>query len=158
MKMATKTETGIGLKFVDHIAIAVPVGELDKHIALYERMGFTLVHREEVYGKDQVREALLRVGDSNNLIQLLEPLTPDSPVAKQIEKNGNHPLLAHVAFRTRDIQASFRAMKAEGFNLLDEAPRPGSRNTTVFFVHPKTHIDASLGVLYEIVEAPQEEC
>ncbi len=104
-----------------------------------------------------MREALLRVGDSNNLIQLLEPITPDSPVAKQTEKNGNRPCLAHVAFRTKDIQSTFRAMKSEGFNLLDEAPRPGSRGTTVFFIHPKTHADASLGVLYEVVEAPNEE-
>jgi methylmalonyl-CoA/ethylmalonyl-CoA epimerase len=155
--MSANTATQIGLEFIDHVAISVPAGDMDKHVALYERMGFRVVHEEKVYGKDQVREVLLRVGDSSNLIQLLEPLSPDSPVAKQIERNGNRPGLAHVAFRTENIQATFQAMKEEGFVLLDEAPRPGSRGTTVFFVHPKTHADAALGVLYEIVEDPAKE-
>jgi len=110
------------------------------------------VHEESVYGTDLVREVLLRVGDSGNLIQLLEPLNEESPVAKQIEKQGGRGGLAHVAFRVPDAQAAFDAMKEAGFNLIDKAPRAGSRGTTVFFVHPKTHTEGSLGVLYEMVQ------
>ena len=69
-----------GIKFVDHVAIAVKQGELDGQVKAYEMLGFTEVHREEVLGGDQVREALLQVGDGPNLVQLLEPLTADSPV------------------------------------------------------------------------------
>lgn len=138
---------------IDHVAIAVPLGSMDAHVSLYERMGFTVEHREEVYGTDQVREVLLRVGGSENLIQLLEPLTEDSPVAKQIEKQGGRGGLAHVAFRVADATVAFEGLKAAGFNLIDAAPRPGSRGTTVFFMHPKSHsTDGALGVLYEFVQ------
>ncbi len=75
-----------GFLFVDHVAIAVKAGELEKQVAAYELMGFTEIHREDVLGKDEVREVLLQIGDGPNLIQLLEPLSADSPVAKQIEK------------------------------------------------------------------------
>jgi methylmalonyl-CoA/ethylmalonyl-CoA epimerase len=138
-----------GFEFVDHVAIAVRPGELDAQVKTYLRLGFREVHREEMYGGDQVREVLLRVGDGPNLIQLLEPLSPDSPVQKLIDKNGGHGGLAHVAFRVRNAQIAFQYMQEAGFHLIDKAPRPGSRGTTVFFVHPK-----SLGVLMEIVEDP----
>jgi methylmalonyl-CoA/ethylmalonyl-CoA epimerase len=144
------------LLFVDHVAISVPKGSLDAQVAVYEKLGFKVLHREEVYGGDQVREVLLQIGDSENLIQLLEPLTDESPVAKQIEKQGGRGGLAHVAFRTADAQASFDAMKEEGFNIIDAAPRKGSRGTTVFFVHPKSHAEGSFGVLYEVVQEGEE--
>ncbi len=140
------------VQMIDHVAIAVPLGQMDAQIKVYEQMGFHVVHEESVYGTDLVREVLLRVGDSGNLIQLLEPLNEDSPVAKQIEKQGGRGGLAHVAFRVPDAQAAFDSMKEAGFNLIDKAPRAGSRGTTVFFVHPKTHADGSLGVLYEMVQ------
>lgn len=141
------------VQMIDHVAIAVPKGQLDAQVALYQKMGFELVHQEEVYGTDQVREALLRVGGSGNLIQLLEPLTDESPVAKQIERQGGRGGLAHVAFRVEDAQQSFRELKEAGFNLIDAAPRPGSRGTTVFFMHPKSHTtEGALGVLFEFVQ------
>ena len=77
-----------GFEFVDHVAIAVKQGELDAQVVKYKALGFTELHREEVYGKHQVREVLLQIGAGPNLIQLLEPLSPESPVAKQIEKSG----------------------------------------------------------------------
>lgn len=138
---------------IDHIAIAVPLGQMDAQVALYREMGFRVVHEEEVYGGDQVREVLLRVGDSDNLVQLLEPLNPESPVAKQIEKQGGRGGLAHVAYRVDDIHATFDDLKSKGFNLIDPAPRNGSRGTEVFFMHPKSHpSDGSLGVLIEFVQ------
>ena len=136
----------------DHVAVSVKLGDLEKQVAAYKAMGFKEIHREDVLGKDQVREVLLRVGEGPNLIQLLEPLTPESPVAKQIEKNGGRGGLAHVALRVADIQKAFSALKAKGFQIIDAAPRPGSRGTTVFFVHPKTTEAAALGYLVEVVQ------
>jgi methylmalonyl-CoA/ethylmalonyl-CoA epimerase len=146
-----------GIKFVDHIAIAVKQGELDRQVEAYAMLGFHEVHREEVLGVDQVREALLRIGDGPNLIQLLEPLTADSPVQKLIERNGGRGGLAHLAFRVESAQQAFDAMKASGFQLIDKAPRKGSRGTTVFFVHPKSRADNPFGFLIEIVEDPESK-
>ncbi len=141
-----------GIKFVDHVAIAVKQGELEGQVKAYEALGFREIHREEVHGRDQVREALLQIGNGPNLIQLLEPLTADSPVQKLIDKNGGRGGLAHVAFRVENAQDAFAAMRAEGFQLIDEAPRQGSRGTTVFFVHPKSKPESAFGVLIEMVE------
>ena len=127
-------------------------GELEAQVAAYRTLGFQEVHREDVLGRDQVREVLLQVGDGPNLVQLLEPLSPDSPVAKQIEKNGGRGGLAHVALRVADIGKAFHYMKENGFKLIDSAPRKGSRGTTVFFVHPKTTDTASFGYLLEVVQ------
>jgi methylmalonyl-CoA/ethylmalonyl-CoA epimerase len=136
----------------DHVAIAVPQGQLEAQVQAYESLGFTEIHREDVLGTDQVREVLLQVGAGPNLVQLLEPLTPDSPVARQIEKNGGRGGMAHVALRVTDIQAAFDDLTARGFRIIDAAPRQGSRGTTVFFVHPKTTDAAPFGYLLEVVQ------
>ncbi len=141
-----------GFLFFDHIAVSVKPGELEPQVNAYKAMGFTEVHREDVLGTDQVREVLLQVGDGPNLVQLLEPLTADSPVAKQLEKNGGRGGLAHVAFRVSDIHAAFNHLQGAGFRMIDAAPRPGSRGTTVFFVHPKTTDAAAFGYLFEVVQ------
>ncbi len=125
-----------GFEFVDHVAIAVKQGELEAQVQKYVSLGFTELHREEVLGSHQVREVLLRIGDGPNLIQLLEPLSPESPVAKQIEKQGGRGGFAHLAFRVKDIQKAYAHMKEHGFHLTQE-PGPGSRGTMIFFVHPK---------------------
>jgi methylmalonyl-CoA/ethylmalonyl-CoA epimerase len=144
-----------GIQFVDHVAIAVRQGELDGQVQAYEMLGFREIHREEVRGTDQVREVLLKIGTGPNLLQLLEPLTAESPVQKLIERNGGRGGLAHVAFRVKSAQEAFAAMKASGFQLIDKAPRPGSRGTTVFFVHPKSRAENPFGFLIEIVEDPK---
>ncbi len=141
-----------GFLCVNHVAIAVRPGELQAHVRTYEALGFTEIHREDVLGTDQVREVLLRIGAGPNLVQLLEPLTPESPVARQIERNGGRGGLAHVALRVADIQAAFEDLASKGFHIIDPAPRPGSRGTTVFFVHPKTTDDVTLGYLLEVVQ------
>ena len=146
-----------GIQFVDHVAIAIKQGELDGQVKAYELLGFREIHREEVLGGDQVREALLQVGDGPNLIQLLEPLNTDSPVQKLIDRNGGRGGLAHVAFRVRSAQHAFEAMQATGFQIIDKAPRKGSRGTTVFFVHPKSRADNPFGLLIEIVEDPESK-
>jgi methylmalonyl-CoA/ethylmalonyl-CoA epimerase len=144
-----------GIKFVDHVAIAVKQGELEGQVKAYEMLGFREIHREEVLGNDQVREALLQIGDGPNLIQLLEPLTTDSPVQKLIERNGGRGGFAHVAFRVENAQKAFDAMNASDFQIIDPAPRKGSRGTTVFFVHPKSRAENPFGFLIEIVEDPE---
>jgi methylmalonyl-CoA/ethylmalonyl-CoA epimerase len=141
-----------GFLFFDHVAISVKPGELEEHVKAYRAMGFKEVHREDVLGTDQVREVLLQVGNGPNLVQLIEPLTPESPVAKQIEKNGARGGLAHVALRVTDIQKAFDYLKQNGFKIIDKAPRKGSRGTMVFFVHPKTTEKAAFGYLLEVVE------
>jgi methylmalonyl-CoA/ethylmalonyl-CoA epimerase len=146
-----------GFQGLDHVAIAVPAGTLEAHVASYRALGFQEIHREEVGGGDQVREVLLSSGAADGLgaVQLLEPLSDASPVARQIARNGGRGGLAHVAYRVGDAQVAFAAFQAQGQRVIDAAPRAGSRGTTVFFVHPKPETDvAGLGCLVEIVEAP----
>jgi methylmalonyl-CoA/ethylmalonyl-CoA epimerase len=141
-----------GFLFFDHVAVAVPPGELEAHVHAYQALGFQEVHREDVLGTDQVREVLLRIGEGPNLLQLLTPLSEQSPVAKQMEKNGGRGGMAHIALRVSDIQKAFDYMKQQGFRIIDAAPRKGSRGTTVFFVHPKTSDGAAFGYLIEVVQ------
>ena len=141
-----------GFIYVDHIAIAVCKGEMENHVKMYKQIGFKELHREEIEGSDQVREVLLKIGESPNLIQLLEPMSSDSPVQKQIDRNNGRGGLAHVGLRVKNAQEAFDFLKANGFNIIDKAPRSGSRGTTVFFLHPKSHDDTPFGVLYEVVE------
>jgi len=149
-----KVDEPPGFLFVDHIAIAVCAGDLESQVLMYQQIGFRELHREEIAGRDQVREVLLQIGESPNLIQLVEPMSADSPVQKQIDRNGGRGGLAHVGFRVKSAQAAFDFFKAKNFNIIDSAPRPGSRGTTVFFLHPKSHDDSAFGVLYEVVEDP----
>ena len=150
--MSSELKQVPGFLFFDHVAVSVKPGELEAHVGAYQALGFREVHREDVLGNDQVREVLLQVGEGPNLVQLLEPLGPASPVAKQLEKNGGRGGLAHVALRVADIQKAFDHMKANGFNIIDKAPRKGSRGTTVFFVHPKATETAAFGYLIEVVQ------
>jgi len=150
--MGIETRELPGFLFYDHVAIAVKQGDLENQVNAYKLMGFTELHREDVKGKDLVREVLLSIGDGPNLIQLLEPLSAESPVAKQIEKNGGRGGFAHIALRVEDVQKAFDYLKEKGFHIIDAAPRPGSRGTTVFFVHPKTTDAAALGYLIEVVQ------
>lgn len=127
---------------IDHVAIAV--NDLETAIDWYaETFGATVEHRE-VVDSDGVEEALLKVADS--YVQLLTPTRDDSPVAKYLEKKGEG--LHHVGYRVDDCAAALQAVKDQGGRVIDEAPRPGSRGTTVAFVHPK----ASFGTLIELVQ------
>jgi methylmalonyl-CoA epimerase len=127
---------------IDHVAIAV--GDLDAAIEFYGRVfGATVTHRE-VVESDGVEEALLQVAES--YVQLLTPTRPDSPVARFLDKRGEG--LHHVGYRVDDCAAVLEAMKAAGAVAIDEAPRPGSRGTTVAFIHPKS----TYGTLIELVQ------
>ena len=127
---------------IDHVAIAV--NDLEAAIRWYEEMfGATVAHRE-VVDRDGVEEALLKVADS--YIQLLTPVSDDSPVAKYLERNGEG--IHHVGYRVDDCAAALATLQANGARVIDSAPRPGSRGTTVAFVHPKT----AFGTLIELVQ------
>ncbi len=141
-----------GFLFFDHVAVSVRPGELEAQVNAYKAMGFKEMHREEILGTDQVREVIMQVGNGPNLIQLIEPLNADSPVTKQIEKNGGRGGIVHVALRVADIQKAFDYLKENGFKLVEKAPRKGSRGTMVFFIHPKATETASFGYLIEVVQ------
>jgi len=127
---------------IDHVAIAV--NDLEAAIAYYrDAFGCEVEHRE-IVESDGVEEALLRVADS--YVQLLTPTRDDSPVAKYLERKGEG--LHHVGYRVADCGEALAAVKAQGHRVIDETPRPGSRGTTVAFVHPKS----SFGTLIELVE------
>lgn len=127
---------------IDHVAIAVH--DLEGAIKWYEdTFGCEVAHRE-VVERDGVEEALLKVADS--YVQLLTPVRDDSPVAKYLDKKGEG--IHHVGYRVHDCAAALDRVKAEGHQVIDETPRPGSRGTTVAFVHPKT----ALGTLIELVQ------
>jgi methylmalonyl-CoA/ethylmalonyl-CoA epimerase len=142
-----------GFQYIDHVAIAVPRGSLDAYVAAYRLLGLVEYHREEAHGADRVREAMLRIGGSPNRIQLLEPLDEQSTVQKAIERNGGKGGLHHVAFRVQDAQAAFADLRAKGFRIIEQAPRPGSEGHTVFFLHPKSRPDTPFEVLIEVVQA-----
>jgi len=127
---------------IDHVAIAVT--DLEAAIGYYrDTYGCEVEHRE-VVERDGVEEALLKVADS--YIQLLTPTRDDSPVAKYLVTKGEG--LHHVGYRVTDCAAALAAVKEQGHRVIDEAPRPGSRGTTVAFVHPKT----AFGTLIELVQ------
>lgn len=130
------------LEEIDHVAIAVR--DLEAAIAWYaEVLGATVVHRE-VVASDGVEEALIAVAES--YVQLLTPTTDTSPVARFLASRGEG--LHHIAYRVADCAQALEAMKAAGARVIDQAPRPGSRGTTVAFVHPS----ASFGTLIELVQ------
>jgi len=127
---------------IDHVAIAVH--DLEAAIAYYAAaFGATVDHRE-IVERDGVEEALLKVADS--YIQLTRPTRPDSPIAKYLDKRGEG--LHHVGYRVDDCAVALAAIIAAGGMAIDHAPRPGSRGTTVAFVHPK----GSFGTLIELVQ------
>lgn len=127
---------------IDHIAIAVT--DLDAAIAYYQdTFGCTVDHRELIES-DGVEEALLKVADS--YVQLLTPTRDTSPVAKYLANKGEG--LHHVGYRVADCAEALARVKAAGHRVIDEAPRPGSRGTTVAFVHPK----GAFGTLIELVQ------
>ena len=127
---------------IDHVAIAVH--DIEAAISYYQRAFGANVDHREVVESDGVEEALLKVAES--YIQLLTPTRPDSPVAKSLEKRGEG--LHHIGYRVANCADALAQMIAAGATPLDKAPRPGSRGTTVAFIHPK----GSFGTLIELVQ------
>ena len=125
---------------LDHIGIAVRSIEA---ATIYKALGLATDHIEDVQTQ-KVKTAFLSVGDAN--IELLEPLSADSPVAKFIEKRGEG--IHHICFRVDNIEKHLDRLKAEGYRLINEAPVPGAHGCRVAFLHPS----AGNGVLIELSE------
>jgi len=129
---------------IDHVGIAV--ADLDEAIAFYrDTYGMRLAH-EETNEEQGVREAMMAVGDSGSCIQLLAPLSPESTIAKFLDRSG--PGIQQMAYRVTDLEAVSAVLRERGLRLLYDEPRRGTSDSRINFVHPK---DAG-GVLVELVE------
>ena len=129
---------------IDHVGLAVP--DMDAAIAFYrDTFGVVSVH-EETNEEQGVREAMLQVGDGATMIQLLAPLDEQSTIAKFLDRSG--PGVQQVAYTVDDIEAVSATLRERGLRLLYDAPRRGTSDSRVNFIHPK---DAG-GVLVELVQ------
>lgn len=129
---------------IDHVGVAVP--DLDEAITFYrDTLGMELAH-EETNEEQGVREAMMRVGESGSCIQLLAPLSPESTIAKFLDRNGQG--IQQLAYRVDDIDAVCVTLRERGLRLLYDTPKRGTSNSRVNFIHPK---DAR-GILVELVE------
>lgn len=130
------------LKKINHIGIAVR--SLDEAIPFYrDNLAMAFGGIEEVV-EQKVRVAFFSVGESK--IELLEPTSEESPVAKFLEKNG--PGMHHVAYEVEDLPAALASLEEQGVKLIDIKPRLGAHGTLIAFVHPKS----SNGVLTELCQ------
>ena len=138
------TATKTLFEAIDHVGIAV--ADFDAAVQYYaDVFGMTVTH-EEINEGQGVREAMLSVGDSGSSIQLLAPLSDDSPIAKFLNQRG--PGIQQVAFRVRDIDAVSTTLRERGAELLYDEPRRGTSNSRINFIHPRS----AGGVLIELVE------
>ncbi|GAA3745032.1 methylmalonyl-CoA epimerase [Salinactinospora qingdaonensis] len=137
---------------IDHVGIACH--DLEATAEFYRRVYGLEVAHEEVNEEQGVREAMLRVGGTADghwaCVQLLQPLTDDSPVAKFLQRNGEG--VHHVAFGTADVAATAETVGQRGVRVLDPEPRHGTAGSRITFLHPK---DCG-GVLTELVEAADD--
>jgi methylmalonyl-CoA/ethylmalonyl-CoA epimerase len=129
------------MRRLNHIGIAV--SSLDERTAVYRALGLEPESRE-VVESEKVRIAFLPVEGSE--IELLEPTSPDSPIAGFLQKRGEG--LHHLCFEVDDIRATMATLKAEGYQLLSDEPRPGAHGSLVCFVHPRS----AGGVLIELCQ------
>ena len=128
---------------INHIGIAVP--SIDTTLPFYrDQLGMTCLGIEEV-AEQKVKVAMLEIGESK--IELLEPTSPESPVAKFLEKSGQG--IHHIAYEVADLEAAIAALLADGARMIDEKPRQGAHDTRIAFVHPKS----SHGVLTELCQS-----
>jgi len=133
---------------IDHVGIACH--DLEKSIAFYESTFGLVVASRELHTEQGVSEAMLRVADApagTSYVQLLEPLSPDTPVGKFLARRGEG--LHHVGYGVTDITAALASIGATGVRLIDARPRHGSMGASIAFLHPA---DVG-GVLTELVQA-----
>jgi len=136
----------VGLLRIDHVGIAV--ADMDKALQFYTgTFGLRCVHQETNH-EQGVREAMLAAGpdDAGPRVQLLAPATPESAIARFLDRHG--PGLQQLAYTVRDVEAASAALRERGLRLLYDTPRRGTAGSRINFVHPK---DAG-GVLVELVQ------
>lgn len=125
---------------VSHIGIAVK--NIEAALPFYQALGLEVEAIEEVPSQ-KVKVAFLPVGKEVRL-ELLEPTSPDSPVAKYIEKKGEG--IHHLALATTDLQARLDELEEKGIRMIDKTPRPGAHGADIAFLHPKS----TGGILLEL--------
>ena len=131
------------LEKINHIGIAVQ--SIAATLPFYrDQLGMACLGTEEV-AEQRVMVAMLEIGESK--IELLEPTSPDSPVAKFLEKNGQG--IHHIAYEVEDIEATIADLIKKGTRMIDEKPRNGAHGSLIAFIHPKS----SYGVLTEICQS-----
>ena len=129
---------------IEHPGIAVP--SIAEALPYYEGvLGMTCYAIEEV-ADQKVKTAFLKVGEVK--IELLEPTSPESTVAKFIEKNGGRGGFHHIAYAVNDIEARLQEVADKGVQLIDKTPRSGAEGMTIAFLHPKS----TAGILTEFCE------
>ena len=134
------------LTHIEHIGIATP--NIEEAIPYYENVLGLKCYNIEVVEDQKVRTAFFKIGQTK--LELLEPTSPESTIAKFIEKNGGRGGVHHIAFATPSVQASLNDAAAKGVALIDKAPRGGAEGLNIAFLHPKS----TCGVLTEICENP----
>ncbi|MBO5028271.1 MAG: methylmalonyl-CoA epimerase [Muribaculaceae bacterium] len=138
------------ISHIEHIGIAVP--DLEKAIKYYEEVLGLKCYKKEVVADQKVTTAFIKVGDTK--IELLEATSPDSTIAKFIEKNGGRGGMHHIAFAVEDGVANALAEAEEkGVRLIDKAPRGGADGLQIAFLHPKS----TEAVLTELCEDPSKK-
>lgn len=137
----------MNISHIEHLGIAV--NSIEESLPYYEEvLGMKCYSIEEV-ADQKVRTAFFKVGNTDTKIELLEPTSPDSPVAKFIEKKGEG--IHHIAFCVDDVEASLRDAESKGIQLIDEHPRRGAEGLNIAFMHPKS----TLRVLTELCCKPE---
>lgn len=132
----------MSIRKISHIGIAVR--DLDQQVAFYRDVMGLEYQGTEVVEDQQVRVAIFRVGES--AIELLEPTSPESPVAKHLDKKGEG--IHHLAYEVEGIQQTLDDLKQKGARLIDQGPRDGAHGKRIAFIHPKS----TFGVLTELCE------
>lgn len=127
------------IKKIEHIGIAVR--DAAAVVAAYKALGLEAEGQEEV-ASQKVKVTFIPVGDSN--LELLEPTSDDSPVAKFLEQRGEG--IHHIAFSVSDLESAIAKCQQSGLRMIDQSPRQGAHNNLIAFVHPK----ATNGVLVEL--------
>ena len=135
------------LKKINHLGYAVE--DITAAARFYEECFGARVGEPEEVEDQGIVATMFEVGES--MVELVQPIRPDSPVGKFLEKRGEG--FHHVAFQVEDLQASLEVLKENGVELIDEEPRIGAGGTRMAFVHPKY----AHGVLTELVELPADK-
>lgn len=130
------------IKKIDHIGIAVK--SLADLVPVYENVLGLHLHGYEIVEEQKVKVAKIHGGP--DCIELLEPTSPDSPIAKFLDKRG--PGIHHICLEVTDIEATLKRFADAGLELIDKTPRRGAGGCRIAFVHPKS----TGGVLIELSE------
>ena len=135
------------ISHIEHLGIAVP--SIEKALPFFEFLTGNKCYSIEEVADQKVRTAFLKVGEVK--IELLEPTSEDSTIAKFMEKNGGRGGVHHVAFYVENVEDALREAEAAGIALIDKAPRKGAENLMIAFLHPKS----TMSVLTELCQQPK---